>query len=200
MCEAQKFFQQSFNIYLLIEAGLFIFILAAFIMAWRSFRGFIYRILSGPVFILIYLFLSFLITVYFGFVYWLDDRRPSVLFHQMNAAIKNTCYVDPEKLNCPKNFVEVLRLYPQDFRPLLDRFVFTYEYRDSDQTYTLIARPKQMMEFKNQVSIFDPRLITTDTEYDTKGVDFADTKAYSCNGKFKLESPPPFEGPWDKIN
>lgn len=155
----------------------------------------------------LFCFLFFLVTVFAGTLFLvfsgiipLDDSRPSSVFHQMNAAIKNTCYLDPLQNNCPHNMDEVFKLYPEDFIPLKEKYVFTYQYVGSDNSYTLIARPKNIRMFWNRVAIFDPRLPEPETNYDTPGLDFADAKAFKCGDRYHLESPPPFDGPWKQIN
>ncbi len=200
MCGLQQIYQDPFRLYIFIEVILLILVLIPFFTLWKNYKNFWLRLMSGPFLIAMYIFISFVLTILFTFTFWIDDHRSSVVFFQMNAAIKNTCYVDKTRANCPKNLSQLINLYPQDFKPLQEKYVFTYKYDEIHNIYTLIARPKNIMLFKNRLAIFDPRLTNTNNSYDTPGLDFADAKAYSCNGKFKLESPPPFEGPWDNIN
>lgn len=120
---------------------------------------------------------------------------------QMNAAIKNTCLVDPKRNNCPQNLDQVLNLYPEDFKKIQDKYTLNYIYYPEDNNYTLVARPKDkgIWDFPRTlyVAVFDQRLVGS--EY-SKGHDFKNVEAYSCNGKYHLKNPPPFPGPWDNIN
>lgn len=119
---------------------------------------------------------------------------------QMNAAIKNTCIVDPLKRNCPQNLDQVISLYPQDFKKLQTDYVFTYKYYPEQNNYTLIARPKSQylnIPYGFYIAIFDQRMLGSDYSL---GRDFINTSGYVCDGKYHLESPPPFSGPWENIN
>lgn len=144
-----------------------------------------------------FVYLTFILTLG-GFIP-LDDYLPSYNFHQMNAAIKNTCLIDPLRNNCPRDLNEVIKLYPDEFKALQKNFALTYEYYPEQNNYTLIARPVNRMHFladyRNRVAIFDQRLKNT-SPY---GYDFIDTESYSC-GKYRLRNNPSFPGPWDKIN
>lgn len=126
---------------------------------------------------------------------------PNLRLNQMNAAIKNTCLVDPLKQNCPQNLEQVLILYPEDFEKIQKEFALTYTYYPETNNYTLIGRAKDpytfSIKYAGNVAVFDQRLVGSEI---SKGFDFIDTRAYSCGGEFRLKNPLPFPGPWDNIN
>jgi len=119
-------------------------------------------------------------------------------YPDLNAAIKNTCFLDPQKNHCPKTVQDIINIKPQSFVKLTENAVLTYEYYPDTNQYTLIVREKSMWMNNNQVAVFDPRL--TIVKNYGMGFDFVDTEAYECNGKFVLKNPPPFPGPWKDIN
>lgn len=130
----------------------------------------------------------------------LANYYPDRKISQMNAAIKNTCLVDPLKRNCPQNLDQVINLYPQDFQKLQTDYVFTYAYYPEQNNYTLIARPKSQymnLPFGFYIAVFDQRMVGSDY---SRGFDFINTRGYVCDGKYHLESPPPIAGPWEDIN
>lgn len=131
------------------------------------------------------------------FVSYYPDRSIS----QMNAAIKNTCLLDPKKVNCPQNLEQVINLYPSEFKAIQENYALNYEYYSDTNNYTLVARPKDFTTFPfplhGYIAIFDQRLVGSEL---SKGRDFINTPGYYCDGKSHLKSQPPFPGPWDKIN
>ena len=185
----------------LIVGGLAIYFFTYFYRQYKH-KNPIYHLLFGFSCIIFFITLSILSALFLIItqIIPLDDGRPSAAIHQMNAAIKNTCLIDPLRNNCPKNLDEVMKLYPQEFTKLTERYVFTYQYYPEKNQYTLIARPKNLRLSWNKVALFDPRLQKIDTPYDTSGVDFADTPIYQCGTKYNLVLPPLFPGPWNKIN
>lgn len=151
------------------------------------------------------LFVSFLIfiivtlvnIVFFVFAFP-GDSPPSAGYHVLNAAIKNTCFLDPQRNHCPKTVEDLINIEPEHFRELTKDAHLTYKYYPYSNQYTLIIRNNDVWQNNYRVVIFDPRLATV-KNYGT-GLDFFDARVSDCKGKIVIDNPPPFEGPWDKIN
>ncbi len=134
-----------------------------------------------------------------------DHVPPSAGFHNLNAAIKNTCYLDSSRRYCPKTVEELINIQAKDFGPQTENVALTYEYYPETNEYTLIVRRKNApFDDGNEVAIFDPRFAVEpnqDAHYKLGGkLDFIDTGIYQCQGKYHLWKVPPFPGPWDEIN
>lgn len=128
------------------------------------------------------------------------DNPPSADYHVLNAAIKNTCYLDPTHNHCPHSAQDLIAIEPQDFIGLTKNAHLTYQYYPQTNQYTLIVRNNNYQYNNDRVAIFDPRLAST-SGYGYKGLDFYDAEIVNnCDGTFRLSNPPPFSGPWNKIN
>lgn len=138
-----------------------------------------------PSFLVFALFSSLLIYLS---IFEQDNNARASKYFQMNAAIKNTCYLDPNKVNCPKNLEGLLSLYPNDFNPINQKAKLIYHYYPDSNEYTLIVRDKP-----EGAVIFDPRLSTIE-----KGYDFKEYSVETC-GRDRIISPPTFPGPWEEI-
>lgn len=137
------------------------------------------------------LFLFVSVVCLIGWAFYTESfYRPIVSdYFVLNAAIKNTCYLDPERKNCPHTVDELIRIEPERFRALAEGKKITYQYYPDTHQYTLIVRDKR------QAAIFDPRLQTI-AQY---GVDFTNSPAYYCGNRYQVGNPPPFPGPWNNI-
>lgn len=125
------------------------------------------------------------------FIIFLEDGRSLMRYFDLNAAIKNTCFLDPYKNHCPANLNELIAIEPQKFIPLTKGvYITTYDFRPSDGRYTLIVR-----EGERNAIVFDPRL----KEY-YSGLDSVQFDVDKCGGNYRLTSPPNIPGPWNKIN
>jgi hypothetical protein len=150
---------------------------------------------------------SFIISAVMSLVvFWFligDDSPPSRDYHTINAAIKNTCYLDPQRNHCPKTIEDIIAIDPEHFKEWTKDANLTYQYYPETNEYTLIIRNNHYNERnRSRVAIFDPRLSKPENLLYTHygGRDFVDTEIMSCNGKLLLVDPPPFPGPWDNIN
>lgn len=126
------------------------------------------------------------------------DNPPSYAYHVLNAAIKNTCYLDPQRNHCPKSVEELISIEDKNFTELTKDAHLTYKYYPQTNEYTLIVRNNNLKENNYRVAIFDPRLQTAKNY--GRGLDFVDEQVVWCSEKYVLKNPPPFPGPWDKIN
>lgn len=158
--------------------------------------GFILSIIASVVLFVIASVVAVIVLYLIGLIH--DDHPPSVDYHVLNAAIKNTCFLDPQKNHCPKTAQDIIDIEPENFSKLTKNANLTYQYYLNTNEYTLIVRNNDLKKDDYRVAIFDPRL-TTVKNYG-RGVDFLDTEIMWCNGKYVLKNPPPFPGPWDKIN
>lgn len=205
-CQIASIPQQ--NNFWLFLAGLIILIITILMLIWII--QLIFRINEKAIVKIFYFFLSlFASTVFFIFIsivtlialfiagLILDDYPPSARYHVLNAAIKNTCFLDPQRNNCPKTAEGVISIEDVKFRNLTKDAHLTYKYYPETNEYTLIIRNNNLRKNNSRVAIFDPRL-TTVKNYG-KGVDFIDTRVIYCDGKYTLVNPPPFPGPWDQI-
>lgn len=111
-------------------------------------------------------------------------------FFVLNAAIKNTCIYDPEKVNCPRTTNDLGIIEPKEYAIANAQAELYYEYNPTTNNYTFMVRysPKGMV-------VFDPRLV------ETVGVDFKDYRVKKVEGSDydEIVNPPPFEGPWTSV-
>lgn len=93
-------------------------------------------------------------------------------FHVVNAAIKNTCFLDPDKKHCPTTMAEVIAIQPEVLEPLLkDTTVYFNHPSVDDPNYTLLIKSRWASGV-----IFDPRLATMQEN----GADFVHTE-FRCS-------------------
>lgn len=172
-----------------------IIVAAAFIFYFYSIsKGF--KDLLGKIphiFGLIGLFLLFNLLLFIWLLFSLEawNNPISSNYAQMHAAIKNTCLLDPERKNCPKNLTELMSLYPEDFKRVTQKSTIHYEYYPESNTYTLIGYENNT----RKGAIFDPRL----KNVPGFGNDFADFRFYTCKGEKRIDNIPPFDGLWNRI-
>lgn len=138
-------------------------------------------------------FTSIVITEIYMELY---DEPTAGKYFPLNAAIKNTCYLDPQKLNCPQTVQDLMNIEPDNFGRLTKDAALTYRYYPETNEYTLIVREKG----STKVAIFDPRLLQI--EYQGYKADYANVRVAECplGNAHKIPDPPPFSGPWDRIN
>lgn len=180
------------NLIYIVLGILLIVLFIILIKAFKYIRKFYKRIIFLIIFIPIYFLISAIIS--FFTLLSINSNIPlSYSYSILNAAIKNTCFLDPQRIHCPTTSQEIIAIQPQDFIDLTKNVNLTYQYYSQNNQYTLIVR-----DGDNAV-IFDPRLVNLkDYNY---GFDFADVLAESnCDGTFRIINPPPFSGPWNKVN
>ena len=102
------------------------------------------------------------------------DHPPSAGYHVLNAAIKNTCFLDPERKHCPRSVSDLVSIEPENFSKLTKDAHLVYRYYPDSNQYTLIIRNKNIWRNNYRVAIFDPRL-TTAKNYGS-GLHFIDAK------------------------
>lgn len=105
-------------------------------------------------------------------------------FAIINAAIKNTCFIDPAKANCPQSLEEISYIEPQAYKSMIENNQVQYVYHPESNLYTLVVRYSP-----TRAVIFDWRLTDTTT------IDFKDTEV-SVLGKDRIKNPPDWDGPW----
>lgn len=110
-------------------------------------------------------------------------------YFDLNAAIKNTCYLDPKRHNCPKTLEQLIAIEPEKFTKFKNECQLTYRYYENTNEYTLIVR-----DSPNRAVIFDPRL----KKVTISGFDFDEVNVCTL-GKDSIFNPPNFEGPWNEI-
>lgn len=131
------------------------------------------------------LFLSYFTIIY---LFETKDDSNSIEFFPLNAAIKNTCILDPNKQNCPTSLEELVAIEPERFTEILSDNRAYYEYDTESGDYTLIV-----LEGKTRrASIFSPKLNKI------LGRDFVDSSYSFCDGQFVINNKPDFPGLWDK--
>ncbi len=168
----------------------------------KFFKHAITRIITTVFCILFFLVISFITFVAFAIFSEQYDDPPSGRYHHVHAAIKNTCYLDPEKRNCPTNVDEIIKLDSQRFGPLLSKAALTYQYIPEENRFTLIIRNTNPLYTEDEVAIFDSRLLQSGKSSPGYGYgyDFYETKILKCGDKYELIDKPPFPGPWSEIN
>lgn len=112
-------------------------------------------------------------------------------YFPLNAAIKNTCILDPQKNDCPQSIADIISIEPETFIPLTKNASLTiYDFHPREGRYTLVVREGEY------AIIFDPRLIKA-TDYRIDSVAYG---VASCGNKHTIIDPPKIPGPWDNIN
>ena len=128
-----------------------------------------------------------------------DDNPPSAQFHVLNAAVKNTCFLDSNRIHCPKSAQEIVAIEADHFSKLTENAHLTYQYYSQTNQYTLVVRNNDWHYNNDRAVIFDPRLVNLGNY--SNGLDYADVQiADNCNGTFRIVNPPAIPGPWNKIN
>jgi hypothetical protein len=127
-----------------------------------------------------------------------SGNPPALNYHNLNAAVKNTCFLDPSRARCPHTAKELINIQPQQFVHEVGNAHLTYQYYPETNDYTLIVRNNDFL-FSNdgRVVVFDSRLPRT-KNYGS-GLDFVEPEAVQCGTTFQLINPPPFPGPWQNI-
>lgn len=124
----------------------------------------------------------------FSFVFWVlteDYLQPQAgRFFIINAAIKNTCFMDPDRRNCPQVLEEIGYIEPQEYQNMMECCQVNYQYHPDLEQYSLVIRYNP-----TKAVVFDWRLT------DELGVDFKEYQV-SLFGQDQLVDPPAWEGPW----
>lgn len=200
-CEVVSIVQTPWFWYLIVEVFLAIFVIFLIRHFTRTLSYLkeksLTHFLNILIHIIFFLIVSIISLILFFLFFFRDDFPPSADYHVLNAAIKNTCFLDPQKNHCPKTAQDIISIEPENFTELTKNAHLTYQYYPETNQYTLIIRNDDLWKDDNRVAVFDPRL-TTAKNYGN-GVDFIDTGVIYCDGKYTLTNPPPFPGPWDKI-
>lgn len=105
-------------------------------------------------------------------------------FFIINAALKNTCFIDQSRSQCPKNLEEISYIEPGEYREMISAGQVSYIYYPEMNVYTLVVRYNPV-----KAVVFDWRLV------ETEGVDFKEYKV-DIIGQDRIINPPPFDGPW----
>jgi hypothetical protein len=128
-------------------------------------------------------FAAFFVICFLVDVFVFNDWLRASNYFQLNAAIKNTCYLDSRRAHCPQNLDQLIAIQDENFQPLKHMLIYKY-YPDTNQ-YTLIVH-----DHTYGAVVFDPRL------KNTNGEDFAEFQVSKCGGDHII-NPPNFPGPWD---
>lgn len=146
--------------------------------------------------------LPIIFLIFIGFILKFESwgEPPSQRFAVLNAAVKNTCYLDPQRNNCPKNVDQLIAIEPEHFQKIAQDAQITYQYYPETNQYTLIVRDKSLSLINTEVALFDPRLSNLSQNYSAFiQNDIAEPEFMGCFGKNIIVNPPPFPGPWDNI-
>ncbi len=149
-----------------------------------------YKAVVDSVFIFYGLFISAYL-LFLGFIVYDEGNNPiSYSYFNVNAAIKNTCILDPQQNHCPHHVNDIIAIEPQTFEQQLKGKHLTYSYYPQTNDYTLIIRHND-----NQTAIFDSRI----PKVASGSSDIVDTVAQGC-GPISVEAPHNLPGPWNNIN
>jgi hypothetical protein len=120
-------------------------------------------------------------------MYWFThpDHPQASRFHVINAAVKNTCFIDSERENCPQTLEEISYIEPSKYQELIDCCQVNYQYDQENNLYSLVVRYSP-----TKAVLFDWRLV------DEFGLDF---KEYEVEvlGQDRLKDAPEWAGPWE---
>ncbi len=112
------------------------------------------------------------------------DNPQASRFFIVNAAIKNTCFMDPDRENCPTRAEEIAYIEPAQYKMLEDCCQVNYQYHPETNLYSLVVRYTP-----TKAVVFDWRF-THETSIDFKEYDV------SLFGRDHLVNPPEWDGPW----
>jgi hypothetical protein len=128
--------------------------------------------------------MSFVSLIVVAFVS--EDNNLASYYGQMHAAIKNTCLLDPDRRNCPKDVDGIIHIEPDNFVFYKDNSYLFYEYREKENSYTFVALKKDT----RRGVVFDPRL----KDVSPGKVDFIDVTYTKCGDKIKINEKVGIEG------
>lgn len=75
-------------------------------------------------------------------------------YFPLNAAIKNTCFLDPERRHCPRSLAELSYIEPRRFQAAKSTTTMYYHYFADTNDYMFLVQYR-----RNRVAIFDSRLL-----------------------------------------
>lgn len=118
------------------------------------------------------------LAIIFFFIFinilWLFLNDPNIERNDhLNAAIKNTCLLDPLKVNCPKDVKGVIAIEPQTLVSETRGKYLAYRYFPQTNDYTMVIRSG------DQGVIYDPRI----ERYYNHYVDSINVQFESCSNK-----------------
>mgnify|MGYP006265884427 CR=1 FL=1 len=113
------------------------------------------------------------------------NNPQSSRFFVINAAIKNTCFIDQNRANCPHSKEEIGYIEPEEYKRATDCCQVRYQYNPEINQYSLVIRYAP-----TKAVLFDWRLVTTQHQIDFKEYDVA------VIGQDHLINPPDWDGPW----
>lgn len=160
-----------------------IYLLLQRITVIQSSRPIQRALLGGLMLVGMYPFLLIVFVLLELFVNPLGTPAASQFF-VINAAIKNTCFIDPEKNNCPQTLAEIGYIEPRAYQEMIAHNQVNYVYDPQKNLYTLVVR-----YHPTRAVVFDWRLV------DTFGVDLHEYEV-SVIGQDRLIDPPAYDGPW----
>lgn len=132
------------------------------------------------------LFLIF--NIIFLLALWFQGKDPRASeFFPLNAAIKNTCFLDPKRNHCPHTLEEISYIEPEKFAQDSAIAQLYYQYDQQTNSYIFMVRYSQ-----DQVAIFSNKLIPI------LSVDFGEYSVITL-GQDRVFDPPPFPGPWNQL-
>lgn len=129
---------------------------------------FLLGVAMNAVFHLSVLFIVLVVLVIFA-------PSKNLFYDTVNAAIKNTCIVDPLQRNCPKSVEGILAL-DENFAGILAGKDVNYSYDPLENTYNLKIFDKKA----RTVQIFDPKLAANGYSYFDNEV----RRIFVCNGAY----------------
>jgi hypothetical protein len=142
------------------------------------------KVVSRVVLFLLYFYPFFTAGVA---MYWFThpDHPQASRFHVINAAVKNTCFIDPDRENCPQTLEEISYIEPVKYQEMIDCCQVNYVYDKEQNKYALVIRYAP-----TRAVLFDWRQV------DEFGLDF---KEYEVEllGQDRLKNPPSWVGPWE---
>lgn len=137
------------------------------------------------VLLLVYPFFVLFMLLHWLFYNPLSKKVAYHSHHVLNAAVKNTCFIDPGKENCPKKLEDIKVIQEKEYLSTINNSQINYIYNQKENIYSLVIRYSPI-----RAAVFDPRLIETGNGSDYKEYDV------SILGKDRIKNPPNFEGPW----
>lgn len=102
---------------------------------------------------MLFLYPFFVILTFLIWLFWNPlDGIAQYDHHTLNAAVKNTCLLDPTQENCPQKLEDIRIIVPEVYDRVLAQAQVKYEYNSEENTYILVIRynPVRAAVFSNR--------------------------------------------------
>ncbi|MEK7526548.1 MAG: hypothetical protein AAB546_03655, partial [Patescibacteria group bacterium] len=156
MCNSIPWDKIAIFIFIACEIVWFSILVGVVILVFKKIKSVLLKTISFALLLCFWVFTALVGFFAFLIITEIHGQPVGSEYFTLNAAIKNTCYLDPERLHCPKTLDELISIEDRKFKKYLIDSSLYYEYRPETHEYTLIALKKN----SERGVIFDPRFIS----------------------------------------